>query len=343
METFPAYVDETICDHAGGDEASAPLPPRRHAARELADRSADRDVARAEPVLQAVHALPRGDCGRGARAHARRRRREPITARDRPGVPDAQSVLHEGLPAGVLRPGRHLADPARRRGVSRTSSASTRRRASTPKEIHEIGLREVARIRGEMQATMEKTGLQGDAEGLLRRSCGPTRASSTRTPDDCSRAYRATAKRIDPLLVKLFKTLPRTPYGVEPDPRQRRARHDHGVLRRARRRTARAPGRTSSTSTSPESRPTWEMMALTLHESVPGHHLQIALAQEQRRRPGVSPPRRVHGVRRGVGALRRVARATRSACTTTRTRSSGSSRTRCGARCASWSTPGCTR
>src|SRR5262249_16231453 len=91
--------------------------------------------------------------------------------------------------------------------------------------------------------------------------------------------YRDITKRADPQLAPLFRTLPRTPYGVLPvpdavAPSQTTGFYDPGALSVGR------PGTFFVNTYKLDSRPKWEMEALAMHEAVPGHHLQISLAQE---------------------------------------------------------------
>jgi len=148
----------------------------------------------------------------------------------------------------------------------------------TPDRIHEIGLAEVKRIRGEMEKIKASTGFTGTLEEFFTfLRTDPRFFYGTR--EELLVAYRDISKRIDPELTRLFGTIPRLPYGVVPIPAysektQTTAYYNAGSPE------AHRPGYYYVNLYDLKSRPKWEMEALSLHEAVPGHHFQIALAQE---------------------------------------------------------------
>ena len=153
----------------------------------------------------------------------------------------------------------------------------------TPKQIHEIGLAEVKRIRAEMDKVIASTKFEGSFHDFTEFLRNDARFYYDKA-DDLVNGYRIIAKRIDPELAHLFGKLPRLPYGVCPipdfkAPSQTTAYYQPGSPQAGR------PGCYFVNTYNLHARPKYEMEALSLHESVPGHHLQISLAQEMQNTP----------------------------------------------------------
>jgi prolyl oligopeptidase len=148
----------------------------------------------------------------------------------------------------------------------------------SPDDIHRLGLNEVRRIRGEMQTIIDKLDFSGTFQDFLvfLRSDPQFYFDN---PDDLYQAYLATCKRIDPELVKLFGTLPRMPYGVKPIPDSVAPDTTTAYYSRPAADGSRA-GTYWVNLYKPEVRPKYEIEVLSVHEAMPGHHLQIALQQE---------------------------------------------------------------
>jgi len=148
----------------------------------------------------------------------------------------------------------------------------------TPDEVHQTGLREVQRIQQEMRQVIDEVGFDGSFHDFVDFLRTDPRFYAE-TPEELLEAVSWVLKRMDGQLPKLFKTLPRMPYGVKPVPDFLAPKIYTAYYEPPAGDGTRAGYYNVNTYNLP-SRPLYEIEALSFHEAVPGHHLQIALQQE---------------------------------------------------------------
>lgn len=153
----------------------------------------------------------------------------------------------------------------------------------SPREIHDIGLEQVARIQAEMRAIIEEVGFEGDFAAFLAFLRDDPQFYA-KTPKELLAHASYYAKKIDGRLPMLFGHLPRQPYGVAPVPEEIAPFYTAGRYVGAPL-EARRGGYYWVNTYALESRPLYAIPALTLHEGAPGHHTQNALALEQQDQP----------------------------------------------------------
>lgn len=276
LEALPALVDQTLALLERGLERGV-TPPRitlRDVPQQVQNQR-ERDP-RKNPLLKPFAEIPET-----IPANERARLRRAAEAAVREKVIPAFARLHEFLVRRYL-PGARESIAWRDLPDGRAWYAHNVRVNTTtdltPQQIHEIGLAEVKRIRAEMEKVIAATGFTGGFDAFLEFLRRDARFYFTNA-EELLRAYRDICKRADPELARLFGRLPRLPYGVLPvpdyaAPSQPTAYYQPGSPRAGR------PAYFYANTYALDTRPKWEMEALTLHEAVPGHHLQIALAQE---------------------------------------------------------------
>jgi len=148
----------------------------------------------------------------------------------------------------------------------------------TPEAIHLIGLNEVKRIRKEMEGIIQSLDFKGDFKAFLKFLRQSPQFYAT-TPEQLLKEAAYIAKRMDGQLPRFFTKLPRQPYTVEPVPESIAPKYTTGRYVSAPLSSTR-PGTYWVNTYALDKRPLYVLESLTLHEAVPGHHLQGALNQE---------------------------------------------------------------
>ncbi|GIU28772.1 hypothetical protein TUM4644_26680 [Shewanella colwelliana] len=147
----------------------------------------------------------------------------------------------------------------------------------TAEQVHQLGLKEVKRIRAEMQTIIDEVGFNGDFSAFLH-FLRTDPQFYPKTAEELLKEAAYIAKKADAMLPKYFGKLPRTPYGIQEVPAEIAPKYTTGRYSGSNRDDE--PGYYWVNTYALDKRPLYEMEALTLHEAVPGHHLQISLNQE---------------------------------------------------------------
>jgi uncharacterized protein (DUF885 family) len=285
LRALPKWADETIAA-ANLAIAQERVQPRLVAERELDEL--DTDMAgdpMQSPLLAAFTRFP----DKIPPADQARLRTEAVEAYNQSFLPAWHKlrdyVAGKYLPATRATVGLSAAPGGKEMYAFQVRKMTTTK--YTPEEVHEIGLKEVARIQSEMAKIRQQLNFTGTAAEFSDQVLNAPRFRFHSEAEILAHG-RDIAKRIDPELPRLFKTLPRMPYGVAAIPPDR-ARTSSEYYEQPALDGSRA-GFFYMRTVDPEKQTSCCMESTILHESVPGHHLQIALSYEI---PGVPDFRKI--------------------------------------------------
>lgn len=294
LEAVPRLVDQHIANMRAGLKAGRVQPKVAMVASADQAASLASDAVKADPTTSPFYEPFRG---RPADDEAAARARAAITAGIIPAYARLAAFLRDEYVPGC-RDSIGASDGLDGRAGYDFALRLQTTTDLTADQIHAIGLTEVARIRAEMFTVIArsdfpgKAGLSGDA--LFDAFVNHLRTDPRfyhHSADSLLQGYRDRAKRIDAEMPRFFGVLPRNSYGVRPIPRfaapsSPTAYYYPGSLKSG------VPGYFMANTHALDQRPRYEMTALTMHEAVPGHHHQIALADELE---GVHPFRTMLG------------------------------------------------
>jgi uncharacterized protein (DUF885 family) len=232
------------------------------------------DVA-ASPYYQPFTRMGR-DIPANEQTDLQQRARELITTRVNPAMQKLRAFVADELLPKAPADGALLRQPE----GQRVYAMLVRHRTTTdltPDQIHALGIRELARIRADMQVVQRELKFDGSfAKFVEHLNTDPKYFH--KSPDDLLAGYREISKRLDAEMPKLFAELPRMPYGVSPMPPHmgsNRAEYYNGPALDGSR-----AGIFFANILAYKRRPIWGMETLVAHEAMPGHHLQVARATE---------------------------------------------------------------
>jgi len=281
LNSLPTLMDQTIILLTKGLETG--ITPPRITLRDVPQQVKEQMVAEPDknPLLKPFAEFPL-EIPESERARLSKEAAAVLQAK----VITAFGKLHEFLVKKYLPGAREtiaLSDLPDGKAWYAHNVRTTTTTSLTPQQIHELGLSEVKRIRLEMDGVIRQSGFKGNFAAFskfLRKDS----QFYYKDAESLLRGYRDIAKRADPELARLFGKLPRLPYGVRAVPdfdakSQTTAYYQPGSPKAGR------PGWFTANTYALDTRPKWEMEPLTMHEAVPGHHIQISLAQEMEDTP----------------------------------------------------------
>lgn len=275
LKALPAWSDQTIAaaTYALAHKQIQPRLVVEQVVKQLENQMAP-DPAHS-PLLKAFAQFPASIPA----ADQQRLRTEAATAYQQAFEPSWHK-LHDFIRTTYLPAARStngLADAYNGAEMYRNRVRAMTTTSYTPEQIHDIGLREVARIQTEMEAIRKSLNFTGSTQEFTDQVLN-SQKFRFHSEQEILTHGRDIAKRVDPELPRLFKLLPRMPYGVAAIPADRArtaAPYYEGPALDGTR-----AGYFFLRTVDPETQSNCCMEALILHESVPGHHLQIALANE---------------------------------------------------------------
>jgi uncharacterized protein (DUF885 family) len=282
LRAIPEYFRQNVANMRLGMQQGWTLPAEILPGIRAAIDAQQFPSAEQSPFWQPFRAMPE-TMPAAERARLQAAARTALDGRVLPAYRELQAFfIDEYMPAARNTVGASALPDGRRYYEALTKYFTTL--DVSPAQVHEIGLREVARIRAEMDAVIEQVKFEGDFPAFLQFLRTDPQFYAKSSTELLMRASFI-AKNVDGKLPAYFGHLPRMPYSVEPVPAELAPNYTGGRYspppvggRRG--------GQYWVNTYALDKRPLYVLPALTLHEAVPGHHLQIAIAQEQ----GEVPP-----------------------------------------------------